>query len=213
MLNIPSLGLVPMNTKTILGISLAAVFAVSIIGTAYAANPTWLGLSDVSVEEKKNITKLTGTAGDDVPSRTNDFGGFGWFYVSGANTAIAITTHSADISKPNPFDYEDNNARNDFRDSTQNPDGWHGHNVVLVPSTSTESDFCVVDLSDAPNLGISFNGDKISVKAKNSKLTGELTGTGTAFDIHVDGECAPTIGTSGYLGGNGPAPLGISAAP
>ncbi|MGV7226909.1 MAG: hypothetical protein ACQ9CV_08335 [Nitrosopumilus sp.] len=41
-----------MNTKTILGISLAAVFAVSIIGTAYA-NPTWLGLSEIGVEEKK----------------------------------------------------------------------------------------------------------------------------------------------------------------
>ena len=200
-----------LNTKTILGISLAAVFAVSIIGTAYA-NPTWLGLSDIAVEEKNNITKLTGLAADDVPKITNDFAGFAWFYADGDNTAIAITTHSADISKPNPFDYEDNNARNDFRDSTQNPDGWHGHNVVLAPGTEN-SNFCVADLSDAPNLGISFNGDKISVKAKNSKLTGEVLAAGTAFAIQVDADCGPTIGTEGYLGGNGPAPLGIVAAP
>ena len=211
MLNIPSLGIVPMNTKTILGISLAAVFAVSIIGTAYA-NPTWLGLSEIGVEEKKNTTKLTGIAADDVPRRTNDFGGFAWFYASGPNTAVAITTHSADISKPNPFDYEDNNARNDFRDSTQNPDGWHAHNVQLTAGTANSS-FCVADLTDAPNFGISFNGDKISVKAKNSDLTGDVVAAGTAFAIQVDGDCAPTVGTEGYLGGNGPAPLGIVGLP
>ena len=200
-----------MKTKTILGISLAAVFAISVIGTAQAAGhiPEWLkGFDEIGVEEKTDITKLTATAGDPIPRRTNDFGGFGWFYDSGPHTAVTITTHSADISKPNDFDFEDNNARNDFRDSTQNPDGWHGHNVVLTGGTT--SDFCIVDLSDAPEFGISFKKDKISVKAENSELTGPVLEDGTAFNIGVDANCAPTIGTEDYLGGNGPAPLGIN---
>ena len=205
-----------MNTKTILGISLAAVFAVSVMGTAYATGhvPSWLGLVAPGVEVKENITKLTGMATDDVPRRTNDFGGFGWFYANGPNTAVAITTHSADVPDTgHPFSgLADNNARNDFRDSTQNPDGWHAHNVVLTSSSeTTTSAFCVADLSDAPNFGISFNKDKISVKAENTELTGDVLPAGTAFNIFVDTHCPPTIGTEGYLGGNGPAPLGINA--
>ena len=199
-----------MNSK-ILGISLAAAFAISVMGTAYAGVlPSWVGFSAPGVEVKDDITKLTGLAADDVPRKTETFAGFAWFYENGPNTAVAITTHSGDISKPNPFDYEDNNARNDFRDSTQNPDGWHPHNVILGDGTEN-SDFCVLDLSDSPNFGISFRGDKISVNAENEELTGDVLAAGTAFLIHVDDDCPPTIGTEGYLGGNGPAPLGIIA--
>ena len=205
-----------MNTKTILGISLTAVFVISVMGTAYASGhiPSWLGLDFPGVEVKEDITKLTGMATDDVPRRTNDFGGFAWFYANGPNTAVAITTHSADVPANHPLfgGLADNNARNDFRDSTQNPDGWHAHNVVLTSSSETEtSDFCVADLSDAPEFGISFKKDgKISVKAENTELTGDVLSAGTAFNIFVDTNCPPTVGTEGYLGGNGPAPLGIN---
>ncbi|MGV7226908.1 MAG: hypothetical protein ACQ9CV_08330 [Nitrosopumilus sp.] len=51
------------------------------------------------------------------------------------------------------------------------------------------------------------------MKAKNSDLTGDVVAAGTAFAIQVDGDCAPTVGTEGYLGGNGPAPLGIVGLP
>ena len=52
-LYIPFLGLAPMTkTKTMLGISLAAVFAVSMIGTAFAgAHPAWITPTDFSIDQ------------------------------------------------------------------------------------------------------------------------------------------------------------------
>lgn len=185
-----------MNSK-LLGATLAAVFAISSIGFAAAAL-SWQGINSDSVDSKNaNTTLLTITASDAVPQKTSDLVGFAWLYASGPNTAFAITQHNANV---------DDDPKNEVRDSTQNPDGWHAHNVVLGNGT-LNSTFCVAEIVDAPNAGVSINGDLVKVNVQNSALTGTLSSTTAVFDIIIDGGCANTLGTE--VTEAGPLPLGI----
>jgi len=196
MLNIPYLGLVPMN-KTILGVSIAALFAVSVIGYAHAA-VDWQDIVDGSVttEAKVKNSRLGLTVTNPVDQQTDDLAGFAWFYNANPDsfTAFAITTHNAKVAleaKKNPA-----------RDSTQNPDGWHAHNVVLrnvAPGT-----FCVDDLSDAPTAGIAFGQDgSVKVNAPGKAIKSSFSGTAASFNIVPDFDqsiCGPA-GTTGSIVG------------
>jgi len=185
--------------KQLLGIALTAVFAISMIGVA-SAHLDWQGIdSDSVIAKNKSTTILTIDATDVVPQKTKDLVGFAWLYVETSNnSAIAITQHQVNPDGAAP--------KNVVRDSTQNPDGWHPHNVNLGPGTSNSS-LCVTDIVDAPNAGISIDEDIVSVNIRNSILTGELSTASAAFDIIVDADCPITNGTE--VTEAGPLRLGI----
>jgi hypothetical protein len=205
-----------MNRK-LLGISLAAVFAVSMMGVSYAA-PDWLGFSagSQSVTEKGKTSTLSLIANNTVPRQTSDLAGFAWIYDNAALNAtvvdaFAITIHSAPTLL-------DDDSYNEIRDSTQNPDNWHPHNVILnATNGSGNADLCVVDLSDAPTAGIAIDEDTdvVKVNVRNAVLADSLSATPAvaAFEIVVANNCwAPTIGTESYGDANepvGPVSLGI----
>ncbi|AJW70971.1 hypothetical protein [Nitrosopumilus adriaticus] len=186
-------------TKTVLlGATLAAILTVSVLGYAYATGASWQGITDDAVVAKNSkTTTLKITATDDVPRQAGILAGFAWLYADGPNSAFAITTHNADV---------DGDGKNDVRDSLQNKDGWHAHNVVLGSST-TLSTFCVTEISDAPTSGIAFNNENVKVNVKNSALTGNLGSATAAFDIVVDGDCPITFPTESVIDGG--LPLGI----
>ena len=185
-------------TKTLLlGLTLAAVLTVSVLGYAFAAE-SWQGIINDSVNAKNSkTTTLKITATDVVPRQAGILAGFAWLYVDGPNAAFAITTHNADVN---------GDGKNDVRDSLQNKDGWHAHNVVLGDGTSL-STFCVTEISDAPTAGIAFNKENISVNVRNSELTGNLSTITAAFDIVVDPDCPITYPTETVIDGG--LPLGI----
>lgn len=184
--------------RRLLGMTLVAVSAISMIGIASAALG-WQGIDDDSVSAKnKNTTLLTIDATDVVPQKTKDLVGFAWLYVAtSSNSAIAITQHQVNA---------DTDPKNEVRDSTQNPDGWHPHNVNLGPGT-TNSSACVTDIVDAPNAGVAIKGDLVQVNVRNSILTGDLSTASAVFDIIVDSDCPITNGTE--VTEAGPLKLGI----
>jgi len=188
--------------KGALVITLTAVFAVSMIMVPALAHLPWQGISADSVTNKNANTKvLSVTASATVPQRTTALAGFAWLYASGPNSAFAITTHNvgdanADSSEP----------PNDVRDSTQNPDGWHGHNVNLGAGAGAAT-FCITAIVDAPHVGIGIKGSQIDVQVKNSILTGTLSTASAGFDIIVEPACPITAGTGSTTAG--PLPLGI----
>lgn len=166
--------------KTILGMSLAALFAVSIIGTASAA-VDWQTIvpGSVTTEAKVKNSQLGLTVTNPVDQQTDDLAGFAWFYNTNADgyTGLAITTHNAKVAleaKKNPA-----------RDSTQNPDGWHAHNVKLTQVGPTT--YCVDDLSDAPSVGIAFGQDgSVKVNAPGSAVKSSFNGFAASFNIVPD---------------------------
>jgi len=143
---------------------------------AMAAGPeTWQHVTSSSVNSKNSQTSvLSVTASDNIPRHTSVLGGFAWIYASGPNTAIVATSHSG------------------VRDSGQNPDGWHAHNVQLG-SAGSNSDACITGLSDA-NVGLSIHGNTISMNVRNSELTGTLSNGAAAFTIVPDTGCASGLG-------------------
>ena len=145
------------------------------------------------------------SAADTIPRNTSELAGFAWLYADGPNSAFAITIHDADL---------DGDGKNDVRDSLQNPNGWHPHNVILAappPTADPSTTFCIAEISNAPNAGISFakQGTDVTVNVRNSQLTGDISDTAAAFSIVVDPECPITLPTASVVPPNG-LPLGIS---
>ena len=192
-----------MTKKILLGISFATVFVVSIMMVPALAHLPWQGvLADSVTSKNANTSILSVTAPAAVPKKTSALAGFAWLYSPGGpNGAFAITTHNAgnvngDSSEP----------PNDVRDSTQNPDGWHAHNVNLGAGAGAAS-FCVTAIVDAPNVGIGIKGSQVDVQVRNSILTGTLSTISAAFDIIIEPACPITAGTGSTTAG--PLPLGI----
>lgn len=88
MLNIPFLGLVSMNTKILLGLTLVAVLAMTIASPAVADAITGIKKTDVKV--KNDEINLKFHLEDKVPK--TPFGGYALFTNGGA--VIAITSHA-----------------------------------------------------------------------------------------------------------------------
>lgn len=165
-----------MNTKLILGTSLAAMFAVFMIVPVMATGPaSWQHVVSSSVNSENTQTStLSVSAADNIPRHTDVLGGFAWIYASGPNTAIVAATH------------------NGVRDSSQNPNGWHAHNVQLG-SPGHNSNACITGLSDA-NVGLSIQGNALSMNVRNSELTGTLSNAAAAFTIVPDTGCGSGLG-------------------
>lgn len=162
----------PMSMKIILAVSVPAILAVS-VATAAMATESWQHVISSSVTPKNSETTiLSVTASDNIPLHTAVLGGFAWFYASGPNAVFVAVTH------------------NGVRDSLQNPNGWHAHNVQLGPGTSS-SNACIIGLSNA-NVGLTIQGNTLNVNARNSELTGPFTTSAKAFTIVADPGCSVT---------------------
>ncbi|HJU14065.1 MAG TPA: hypothetical protein VJ792_06365 [Candidatus Nitrosotalea sp.] len=165
-----------MISKLVLGAITAAVLAALVISPAMATGPaSWQHVVSSSVTAKNGQTSTLGVvAADNIPRHTDVLGGFAWVYASGSpNTVFVAVTH------------------NGVRDSTQNPDGWHTHNVNLAFGASPGSNACITGLADT-NAGLSIQGNTLSVNVRNSELTGSLTNSAVAFTIVADPGCAGT---------------------
>lgn len=166
-----------MNSKTMIAAIAVLALTASVMAPAMATSfASWQkATSGTVVSQNDQTTKLTLTAADTIPRHTSVLGGFAWIYASGPNTAFAVTTH------------------NGVRDSNQNPDGWHVHNVVLSAGTGN-SDACIASVSDDTTAGISIQGNTLSINERNSQLTGPVSGTPVAFSIQGDGGCSSGLG-------------------
>jgi hypothetical protein len=136
---------------------------------------SWQHVVSSSVDSKNSHTStLSVKAADNIPKHTDVWGGFAWLYASGPDQAIVAVTH------------------NGVKDSHQNPNGWHAHNVQLG-APGSNSDACITGLSDA-NVGLSIHGDTLSMNVRNSELTGQLSNAATAFTIVPDTGCTSGLG-------------------
>ena len=162
-----------MNTKTILGISFAVVFAVAMISTpAFAgAHPPWLIVSSSVVDaQSSKVTKATVVATGDIPRNTDIFGGYAFPISGNPNWAfLGITTHDP------------------ARDSHQNPVGWHPHLV------NVDGSLCITGVSQGTNGGITIMGDTLMLRIPNTEIGGTISsGTAFAFFIKSDTSLCPS---------------------
>lgn len=169
---------------------MAAIFAVSVFGAAFASDNVPLSwqtfdTSSITVLDKPKTTQLKLTADNIVPDRPSVLAGYCWFYTSGPYTGLCATNHRLDIG--------DGDAARDVRDSTQNPDGWHLHNIKTGAVTAG-GHLCVTDLSDAPNGAVITDDYVVGVNVRDSVLKGTFNGHAASATIVVDGGCTPTIG-------------------
>ena len=185
-----------MNTK-LLAVIFTLTFAISSLGIASAIDWKSIEADSVGTANIGKITVLTLSSEATIPHHTSELAGFAWVYDTNeaGHSAYAVTTHNAKEA----LELKQNVAR----DSTQNPDGWHAHNVILGGHAPANSDVCVADLSDAPTAGISFVGNTVLVKAKNSSITGTFAEEdipARAFSITIDAGCVETVGSVAPLG-------------
>ena len=167
-----------MIKKTILGASLSVVFLMMMVAPVFAAE-SWQHVNSSSVTPKNSETTIvSAVAADNIPRQTSVLGGFAWLYASGPDTVFVAVTHSG------------------VKDSGQNPNGWHTHNVQLAIGASTGSDACITALGADTYAGIAINGNTINVNVRNLQLTGALSGGATAFTIVPDGGCGSGLGVN-----------------
>ena len=142
-----------MNTKTILGISLAAVFAVSLLGGAYASGYLTIESASVSATATE-ITKAKINTGDKIPTKGEAALGYG-IVTSGTDLVVA-TTHAGVL---------------DSEEQKGDPTSpkWHNHYVKLAPDAAcvspvNPSGLRVVDISYESPGKVHVKSDKIELK-------------------------------------------------
>jgi len=178
------LGIIPNNgnVRSFAIILVIVAFSISMIVPAVANSP-WqeIVVGSVSITTNSpNTTELSIQSPVPYPpSEKIKFAGFGWLYEDGTS-AFAITTH------------------NGIRDSTQRPDGWHAHNVVIAAaSTSTPGvSHCITAIDDHATGGVAINQDTLRGIYRNDVITGTFLDPPTAisFDILPDAECPLGVG-------------------
>jgi len=153
-------------------LTLGFVFAVSdsIPVTAHGA---WqeIVIDSVNVEAQgPNVTVLSLTAEEPIPHVERIIlGGFGWMYVGGDHALVVVSHYGV-------------------RDSVQNPDHWHVHNIWFESVGGASFSHCITKLSYDDTAGVPINDDDIRVIIQNSKLEGTLVDPPIAisFDIMPD---------------------------
>jgi hypothetical protein len=186
------------NSKRMLLSTIAIASAVAMSGGAFASVaahdgfPNYADLNKATKYQTKDTLKTTITADSKIPKEPDTFirsvlvYGYGWV---DTDTGKAFTT----LIHPN------------FRDSTKNPDKWHGHPVTLTTGTAN-SDFCVAYIGDAENTaegGISIDDETRTMKTSTSlaKLNGLKTAdidTAASFIVQEDSACP---GIEKYING------------
>lgn len=153
------------KTKTMLVVSLAAVFTISMITSAYAvANP--IGTA-VTVSQKGTFTVNITT---DTPATTGDPGVDYGFAVPGEKGLLVITTHP------------------DATDSVAQPptEAFHTH-VVTLEGTDQCANNVAVKTATKNEVGhLSIDGTNISVTNIPSGLTGQLAENVVSFDLTLE---------------------------
>lgn len=132
-----------MKTKTILGISFAAIFVVSMIfagnlGSAEAKgkHSPDLRIASAGVSGGTITITVDGTAGATIPEESNDVYAF---IVIGTEGAYALASHDAEDSGDVGSDLE-----------------WHGHLITgLGADHKGVADNCITSLVDAGVVGLS----------------------------------------------------------
>ena len=166
------------KTKTILGLSLAAVFAVSMLGSAYAGRHAVV--TSATADEKDGSLRLSVTTGADIPrfpdGLANSVLVFGYAWADLDTGDVVLATIHPTIG----------------RDSHQNPDAWHPHPGVLGQEGQS-SDFCVLSLGTAQG-GIKIKGDTLSLNIETSQTSVTLAGLDGAvgFKVFADAGCVIT---------------------
>jgi hypothetical protein len=187
------------NNKKMLLSALAIASAIAILGGAFASVasahdgfPNYADVNKSTKYQSKDSLKTTITADSRIPKEPDSFirsvlvYGYGWV---DTDTGKAFTT----LIHPN------------FRDSTKNPDKWHGHPVTLTTGTAN-SDFCVAYIGDGENTaegGISIDDETRTMKTSTSlaKLNGLKTtdiDTAASFIVQEDSACP---GIEKYING------------
>jgi len=162
-----------MTSKTILGISLAAVFAVSMLGSSYASGH--LTGFDISVENNGKSQSVHIDLAAPIPELPA--GNFGWALATDKGFLV-ITSHPVAV------------------DSNAQPPDEELHTHFL---TAGETDDCTSEITptfatknEVGRLSISDDAESIWVKNVPRGLAGDLDGTGFGFtlsfeDLNEDG--------------------------
>lgn len=188
------------NDKRMLLSAVAIASAITLIGSGAFASmaaahdgfPNYADVNKATKYQSKDSLKTTITADSRIPKEPDAFirsvlvYGYGWV---DTDTGKAFTT----LIHPS------------FRDSTKNPDKWHGHPVTLTTGTAN-SDFCVVYIGDAENTaegGISIDEETNTMKTSTSlaKLNGLKSAdidTAASFIVQEDADCP---GIEKYING------------
>ncbi len=165
-----------MNTKTIIGISLAAVFAVSMLGSAYAVGHLIFDDVDGIIVEKSGrngvnqSVHITVSAGEPSPAGGN----YGWAVGPTSNGGFLVITSHPGIGD----------------DSTAQPplDEYHTHYLtaeVSGPNCGTDNHATFATTNEVGRL--SLMGDEIWVKNVPRGLVGDLPETGFSFTLATSG--------------------------
>jgi len=155
-----------MNSKTILGISLAAVFAVSMaILPATASDASFLDILGTKVSAKQNSAQITTAA--TIPTDGNS-GLFG-YGIGAANGVLGITSHGE------AFDSE---AQIDADDAS-----FHTHLVTAEPSKQCPDGVLVTSASFEEVGNANVAGNKITVANIDNDATGELGENAFSFTL------------------------------
>ena len=182
-----------MNSRAILGISIAAIFAVSMTVSAYAFHqPYMTGLTD-TVSQGSLLTTVSVTSSvSKIPAHTFDLAGYAWGLTASATGSdlFAITTHHG------------------VKDSTQRPNQWHAHNVA-VSAGAGSAELCIADIQNAPLAKINIKGNTLTATLPTSSVGGTVTPGVIPADIIIEPAC-PITDIAGVPSG---LTLGLDAAP
>ena len=191
-----------MKTKTLLGVSLAAAFVISMVGFAHAGGLSdYLSITGASAIDTTDGFQGTATTEAKVPrsnlieNESNAIVGFGW---------VDLDTGEGFLAAIHPS----------FKDSTQNPRAWHTHPVSLSVWDFDAGQFCIEDLrSSQGGLALNNNGVLVNVDTTNSEnefvgVTGSNADAVVSFVANVDTDC-PVFSVNNQNNPFGPAQVKV----
>ncbi|HET6517881.1 MAG TPA: hypothetical protein VFG25_06660 [Nitrosopumilaceae archaeon] len=155
-----------MNSRAILGISLAAFFAVSMtILPVTASDSSFLDIVGVKISANQNSAQIT-TAASIPTDGTSGLFGYG---IPAANGVLGITSHGG------AFDSE---GQDDADDAS-----FHTHLVTATPSKQCPNGVLVTSASFEEVGNANVAGNKITVANIDNDATGELGDPSDAFSF------------------------------
>ena len=156
-----------MNSKTILSLSIATIFAVSMLGMAFAAGHDVL--SSYPTIAGKGAKTVTFTAMANVPTDgTGGNFGFGIFAEKGVVVATSHPVAIYSVAQP-PLE------------------AFHSHLVQLdTPTADCASGIAVASLTKHEVGKVSVSGDKVTIKNIPPGQSGDLTGPAVSFTLSIE---------------------------
>lgn len=171
-----------MIKRVILGMSIAAVIAVSLTVSAYAFHQPYMADLSDTVSQGPVLTTVSVTSSSTIPAHTFDLAGYAWSLTSSptGTDLFAITTHHG------------------VKDSTQRPNQWHAHNVdVVAEGTAAPAEFCIIDIQNNPFAKINVVGNTLTATLLTGSIGGGSPTTISAgvipADIIVEPACPITL--------------------